>query len=80
MPMLHTFKPSRAPVKRVKGVQFCVWDPEDIVCRSSATFCLLAWRGIPCSVCLYLSSKKTTDFWYLFYKIVPPDVLECSSV
>lgn len=29
--MLHTFKPSRAPVKRVKSIQFCIWDPEDIV-------------------------------------------------
>lgn len=31
MPMLHSFKASRAPVKRVKGIQFCIWDPEDIV-------------------------------------------------
>ena len=38
MPMLHTFKPSRAPVKRVNGVQFCVWDPEDIVRAPLLTF------------------------------------------
>lgn len=39
MPMLHTFKPSRAPVKRVSGVQFCLWDPEDIVRALPALLC-----------------------------------------
>lgn len=31
MPLEDRFLPSNAPVKRVKGVQFSVWDPEEIV-------------------------------------------------
>ena len=47
MGTIDRFSYSSAPIKRVKAVQFCVWDPEEIV-SGAAPACGLngcCWRS-----------------------------------
>lgn len=37
MATVDRFEPSKAPIKRVKAVQFSVWSPDDIVSGTACT-------------------------------------------
>jgi hypothetical protein len=38
---MDRFTPSRAPVKRVKAIQFGIWNPEEIVSAANTALLLL---------------------------------------